>query len=188
MSLTNVPWDAIRRWYVTWKRQRFGRPRPEGVYIRVHATEEELLEALGGRSYAPNYELAYYMGEDLNLAQVVWHPISEWPEPVKEEMRKYADLSDPAERHRAQWWQTHGRGYKVRDGVWDWWCHWETEPSENDAAHLAEVGFAVGPGTENFLADVEDAGLEWEQIDYRRDDRGKATVVSTPAEDPRGDS
>lgn len=144
-ELSQLPWDSIRRAYRHLRKLLFTTPRSGGPYFLVDADLDEITEVLGQHSYAPNWEFSYnYRGEDLNLAQVVHHRSKTHPDAV--------------------WWQTHVRGWGTEDRV-ELQAHWETEPTENDSAHLEGHGLEVSIGMKNLREVLDEEGLEYEKFE-----------------------
>lgn len=136
--------DIIRQTFRRIRKLLFTRERPDGAYFAVHAELEEVKEALGKHSFAPNWEFSYnYRGEDLNLAQVVFHRSKRHPNIV--------------------WWQTHVRGWEADDTV-EIRGHWEPEPTEHDEAHLQGLGFEKSIGMMNLRQVLEEEELEFDKI------------------------
>lgn len=138
MVLKAVPWPYIQ-WKLRWFRKAFYTiERPErDRYFVVDAERDEVIEALGRLSFAPNWELSYnYEGEDLNLSRVMY---------------------EESEEYDIRWWQVHVRGYVAEDGI-KLEAHWEAEPSEHPEEHIDEVGFDIDRG-------IEELGHYLEQTD-----------------------
>lgn len=103
-------------------------------------------QALGGRSWAPNWEYSYYKrGEDLNLALVVY-----W-----DDHDHVDEDGDPI-----IWWQYHVRGW-LRDGVVVLRAHFEPEPTEHPKAHLNGVGHDIERGMETLRGELDGLGIEF---------------------------
>lgn len=146
--LLDIPWLKLKGWFLDVRSRVAGLPRKRGGYVRVEATEDELLHMFGGRSWAPNYEFSYDRQEDLNLARVEYRG---------ETMYSQYDV---------QWWQYHLRGYKVEDGVWELTCHFEPEPTENPIPHLKGRGYDRQRGLDTVRSILTGNGFEFEEVEH----------------------
>jgi hypothetical protein len=148
-DVVRLPFDTIR-FLVRELRKRFfaGEP-PTGRHFLVDAPIEEIVAALGRRSYAPNWAFSYYKrGEILNLARVTY-------EERTVDGRTY------------EWWQTHVRGWDHPDGI-ALHAHWELEPTEYANDHLDGVGFEFERGMTNLQEALDRSALAYSEIDLDR--------------------
>ncbi len=140
-TLTDTLLCDLRRLVLSVRGRFFTRPKPFEPSLVVSLTESEVERLLGGRHFAPNWELSFaYFGEVLNLRRVEY---------VADHPTGY------------EWWQVHVRGYHHPDGV-ELTAHFETDPSESPDAHVDRVGIDIDRGLET-LRDV----LEEEGVTYR---------------------
>jgi hypothetical protein len=141
-NVIRLPYDTIRFAYRQLRKALFTAPRPTGRYLVADAPVSAVEAALGGQSYAPNWEFSYHeRGEILNLARVVYE-------------------EHAIEGTRYRWWQTHVRGWDHPEGV-ALHGHWELEPTENDRDHVDGVGFDFARGMDNLQAALDDADVSY---------------------------
>lgn len=141
-KVIRVPWDAIEYGYRELRKVLFSASRPTGRYFVVDADLDTIRAALGGQSYAPNWEFSYYKrGEILNLARVIYEQRS-------------------VDGTEYTWWQTHVRGWDHPDGI-ALHAHWELEPTEHPDEHLNGVGFDFDRGMATLQQDLGDCALEY---------------------------
>jgi hypothetical protein len=146
-----LPWDRLRQWYRRLRRALFSTPEPTGrPAITTDVSLEELREALGERSWAPNWEYSYHKrGEDLNQSLVLY-----WAD------HDHTDKDDDP----IVWWQSHVRGW-VRDGAVVLRAHWEPEPTEYPQAHLKGVGHDVQRGMDDLRVELDDLDISYAEGD-----------------------
>lgn len=164
--IEKIPWRALQQFHRRIRRKYFTTPRPSNVqYFRIDGRDlsegsdgahervlDHLTEALGERSYAPNWEFSYrYRGEDLNLARVVY-----------EDSEEHSDVL---------WWQNHVRAWPVEGepGMLDVRSHWEPEPTEHPTPHLEGVGFSGPKGMEMLREHLDEAGIEYTETAWKKD-------------------
>lgn len=138
MSLDLVPWGAIRSFHRWLRRSLFGQSRRSGAYLHVEVDEEALVQVLGERSFAPNWEFSYYYyDEQVNQAHVLYE-----------------------EDRGVQWWQTHVRAWEHECG-YDVAAHWEPEPTEHPDEHLDGDYRDRVRGMRHLIYVLNDAGIEY---------------------------
>ena len=145
----SLPWPFVRQLYRDFRRAFFTKPRPEGVYLRIHdATARGLERDLGSKYFAPNWEFSYNKrGEDINLAR-----IESAPHPI----RTGTDV---------EWMQDHIRGW-AQDGFVDLGCHYEPEPTEHAKEHLEGGPFSRSDGMDHLRAVLDELDIEYEEVEW----------------------
>jgi len=142
-----LPWDRLRFAYRRLRSTLFSIPEPtDRPALTVDATVDELTEALGSQSWAPNWEYSYDKGEDLNLARVEYAP-----HPIRVGTG-------------VEWWQYHVRGWP-RDDVVVLRAHYEPAPTEHPRAHLDGVGHSLEGGMQQLRDALDEAGIGYVEGD-----------------------
>lgn len=146
-TIRHALWDALRRFYRDVRRAIATSEEHSGRALVVPETVEDVMGALGGQYFAPNWEFSYYeRGEDLNLARVEY------------ESREIAN-------HEYVWWQTHVRGWEQDDGSVRLRPHYELEPTEYDQDHINGIGLDVPAGVEKVASVLDEVGMSYEDIE-----------------------
>lgn len=141
----SLPWGHLRRAYYQFRKLLFTKERSEGEYLEVQVGLQEVEQALGKQSYAPNWEFSYnYRSEDLNQARVLYE-------------------RDP--RHGPEWWQVHVRGWEHEDSLL-LRGHWEPEPTEHPKPHLHGVGYDLERGMRALGSALHEEGIEWQRVEW----------------------
>lgn len=141
LALTDAIW-----WYRHLRKTYFGADRHPGTYLVVEteAPLADVREALGERSFAPNWAFSYDEGENLNLARSVYDPHC-------------------ASGTIYPWWQTHTRGWldSTRERL-SLNAHYELNPivDGQTGPHIKGIGLDVDRGLLVLETALRDADLD----------------------------
>lgn len=116
LSLSRLPWRAIRRLLYEGRKLWFTVEKPDAESFTADRSLDEIETILGDKSYNPRWPLSYhYYGEDYNARMYYLDPSREYP-------------------HR----QVHVRGFENEGGTVELMCHEEPAPEHHPKAHLRE--------------------------------------------------
>lgn len=116
LSLSRLPWRALRRLLYEGRKTYFTVEKPDAESFTVERSLEGIKTVLGDKSYNPRWALSYhYYGESYNARMYYLDPSREYP-------------------HR----QVHVRGFENEDGAVELMCHEEPAPEHHPRAHLRE--------------------------------------------------
>lgn len=163
----SLPWDSLRRRFLTFRRRRFQAPPREGPYLVVDVGPDRVRRVLGAQGYAPQWTLSYDKGEDCNLARIVHSPSGhEVPRATWGNALRRLTGGDLATEF-VEWWQTHVRGYELDGGGVALTAHWEPSAMHEDSAHLDGVGFETGIAMDAVGEVLADADIVPRTVDER---------------------